>query len=32
MNGGFEYPLFAMLIAVSLAIAGAGKLSVFNKL
>lgn len=32
MNGGFEYPLFVMLIAVSLAIAGSGKLSVFNKL
>lgn len=31
MNGGFEYPLFILMVAVSIMLSGGGKLSLFNR-
>ena len=31
MQGGFEYAFLALMVSVSIIIAGAGKLSIFNK-
>ncbi len=30
-NGGFEYPLFVLMVCVALILAGGGRLSLFNK-
>ncbi len=31
-NGGFEYPLFILMVCIAITLSGGGKLSLFNKL